>query len=32
VLPAANLTTKDTVELISDTPTSSKRIDVHAAV
>jgi putative ABC transport system permease protein len=32
VLPRADLTTKDTVELISDTPTSSKRIDRHPAV
>ncbi|MEI8412159.1 MULTISPECIES: FtsX-like permease family protein [unclassified Kribbella] len=32
VLPSADLTTKDTVELISDTPTSSKRIDSHPAV
>jgi putative ABC transport system permease protein len=32
VLPKADLTTNDTVELISDTPTSSKRIDRHPAV
>jgi putative ABC transport system permease protein len=32
LLPKADLTTKDTVELISDTPTSSKRIDRHPAV
>ncbi len=32
VLPKADLTTKDTVELISDTPTGGKRIDRHPAV
>jgi putative ABC transport system permease protein len=32
LLPKGDLTTKDTVELISETPTSSRRIDRHPAV
>ncbi|WP_433164256.1 FtsX-like permease family protein [Kribbella sp. CA-247076] len=32
VLPRGDLTTKDTVELISDTPTGGKKIDRHPAV
>lgn len=32
LLPRSDLTTKDTVELISDTPTSSKRVARHPAV